>query len=114
MELRGMKKNKHLTRRVFVCALALGITSCLSGCSIFKSVSKKADINDCDFEEESDQESRSEKNVFESERENQKQLSEYVSQTGKTSKAPKKKKFSAGDTFLMSDKAKEIYANTER
>lgn len=83
------------------------------GCSTFKNGKKEryTDLND-EFDEEDRNKAKEKERVFDSEREKQSQLSEYLAQTGRSSKA--KKKVSSGDTFLLSDKAKEIYANTER
>lgn len=65
------------------------------------------------FEEVEKNDEEEDASVFDSERKKQKEMSDYVAQNGR-SKDSKKKKISNGDTFLMSDKAKEIYANTER
>ena len=54
-----------------------------------------------------------ENDVFNTEREKQNELSEFLAQNGRKSKT-KKSSVHPGDDFLLSDKAKEIYANTER
>ncbi len=106
--------SQRLTRRSFCTALMLGLLCNAIGCSYFKSFTKKDKEEDYAFEEDEDAENEEEKkSIFDSERKKQKEMADYVAQNGR-SKDSKKKKISAGDTFLMSDKAKEIYANTER
>lgn len=84
------------------------------GCSVLKNRKKRGDAGEEFEDEETECEDRDSEqtSIFDSEREKQSQLSEYAARTGRTSK--EKKKISKGDTFLLSDKAKEIYANTER
>lgn len=54
-----------------------------------------------------------EKTAFDSARDEHENLAEYVASAGR--KNPKEKKeIDPGQTFLLSDKAKEIYRNTER
>ena len=99
-------------------ALSVALIACLlgaaSGCAIFDKKSD-GDAKISEFEddaEENEKNKDSEPTVFESERKKQSDMSEYVSAFGRKSKT--KKEVSPGQTFLMSDKAKEIYANTER
>ena len=71
-----------------------------------KETARDEEFETDEFEEEE------ESSVFDSERKKQRELSEFVADTGRSSKS--KKKVRRGDDFLLSDKAKEIYANTER
>ena len=100
-----------ITRRALclqtVCALAALGTLSLSGCSIFKGKTQEKDVDE--FEEFAEEED----SVFESERKKLSETSEFVAQNGRKSKS-KKTAVRPGDDFLLSDKAKEIYANTER
>ena len=51
--------------------------------------------------------------LFDNQRSDQEKMSEFAASAGR--KDPKEKKnVSKGETFLLSDKAKEIYAHTER
>ena len=60
-----------------------------------------------------DEKAVAEHSAFENERDNQNRMSDYVASAGRQN--PKEKKsVSRGETFLLSDKAREIYANTER
>ena len=101
------------TRRNFCLFLTFAFFHSTVGCSLFKSEKKGrcSDFSD-QFDDEDQNQVTEKENVFDSERDRQSQLSEYLAQTGRSSKT--KKKVSSGDTFLFSDKAKEIYANTER
>lgn len=107
-----------IDRRSFLTLLSAGLFITLNGCSTFKGAKKNKDKGrDPEFEEDEELGGNTEeqdRSVFDSERDKQTKLSEYVAENGRSSKDKKKKKISAGDTFLMSDKAKEIYANTER
>lgn len=51
--------------------------------------------------------------AFDSQQEDQNRMSDYVASAGRQN-PNEKKKVSGGETFLLSDKAREIYANTER
>lgn len=58
-------------------------------------------------------EKEKEESVFDKESENQNELAKFAASAGR--KDPnEKKKVSKGQTFLLSDKAREIYENTER
>lgn len=112
----NMKKDNNRSRtesrRAFCLAIASVAFFGVAGCSTFKGKHKEhADAADFEEDEEVEEDGGKE-SVFESERKKQSDLSEYVARTGRSSK--EKKKASAGETFLLSDKAKEIYANTER
>lgn len=71
-----------------------------SGCSLFKGKEES------EVKKENDA-------VFEAERDKQSDLAEYTASAGRAD-PKKKKKIHPGQMFLLSDKAKEIYANTER
>lgn len=114
-----MKKERFssvCSRRSF-CLQGAGILFLLTmanqvGCSTLKGKKKsKDDVSD--FEEDEDSDSDEEESVFDSERKKQNELSDFVAQNGRKSKS-KKSTVRPGDDFLLSDKAKEIYANTER
>jgi len=90
-------------RRFFSTLLGASLIPCVCGCSTTKSQKKKKNE---EFEEEESDADDARK------RDQSSELSDYVAKTGRGSK--EKKKLSKGDTFLMSDTAKEIYANTER
>ncbi|MDD3587641.1 MAG: hypothetical protein PHQ75_10710 [Thermoguttaceae bacterium] len=86
--------------------LMIGLLVCTSlvlassGCSTFKG--KKKEVA-----------TEKEKTAFDTAREEHANLGEYVASAGR--KDPKEKKeVDPGQTFLLSDKAKEIYRNTER
>ncbi len=100
------------SRRNFCLFLAFALVSSTIGCSTFKNSKKENSSHFDDKLKDEAQQTTEKERVFDSERARQDQLSEYVAQTGRSSKT--KKKVSSGDTFLLSDKAKEIYANTER
>ena len=108
---RDTYRSRTESRRAFCFAIASVAFCAVAGCSTFKSKLKRND-DAADFEEDEEVEDGEKETVFESERKKQSDLSEYVARTGRSSK--EKKKASAGETFLLSDKAKEIYANTER
>lgn len=73
----------------------------VSGCAMFSK------------DKSSDDKKAAEGSVFESQRSEEGKMSDFVASAGR--KNPKEKKnVSLGETFLLSDKAKEIYANTER
>jgi len=100
-KLESKSNESRISRRRFCLAfLGASLIPCVSGCSTTKSQKKKKSE---EFEDE-DEDSKK--------RDGGSELSDYVAQTGRGSK--EKKKLSKGDTFLMSDKAREIYANTER
>ena len=95
-------------------ALIAGLLGASSGCAIFNKKSGD-DAKIAEFEEETAENESgkdSEENFFDSERKKQSDMSDFVSSFGRKSK--NKKTVDPGQTFLMSDKAKEIYANTER
>lgn len=88
--------------------ISIFLFSC-PGCSIFKGATRESDNSSVAFsEDKTEDESDS---FFETERKKQKELAEMVANTGSQNK---KRKVRRGDDFLLSDKAKEIYANTER
>ncbi len=76
-----------------------------TGCAIFKR-EKKSEIEPAEV-------SKKESNAFETERNQQSELSDYVASAGRAD-PNKKKKATRGETFMLSSKAKEIYENTER
>lgn len=106
-----MRKKSTLLNTITRCFVYLMICEFIfggvTGCSLLRKSKKNNEsvcITDLDM---------SEQNFLNCESEKQSAvLSEYVTQISRSSK--EKKKVSVGDTFLMSDKAKEIYANTER
>jgi|BioPla2DNA2_1021312.scaffolds.fasta_scaffold13551_3 arsenate reductase-like glutaredoxin family protein len=101
------------SRRNLCLLLTFALIFTTTGCSTFKSIKSNLSNHGNEFEVGAEvKEEEVEKSVFDSERERQTKLTEYVAKTGRSSKS--NKKLSNGDTFLMSDKAKEIYANTER
>ncbi|MBQ6826602.1 MAG: hypothetical protein IJO46_01200, partial [Thermoguttaceae bacterium] len=94
-------------------AISLALLSvCLlgasSGCAHF---SKKTDPNAkiSEFEEDSEsvEDNGAKETVFDTERGKQSEMSDFVSSFGRKSKT--KRTVDPGQTFLMSDKAKEIY-----
>ncbi len=102
------------SRRVFflqaLVASLLTLVLPISGCSTFKGKrEKERSVHEFDNEERTG----AEKDVFSSEREKQSELSEFLAQNGRKTKT-KNSLVRPGDDFLLSDKAKEIYANTER
>ncbi len=107
---KGYAYFSKIPRRSFYFFLLATFFSFQIGCSTFSS-GRKERISDFDDGRQKKNE-ENHKNVFASERTRQSQLSEYMAQTGRSSR--EKKNVSTGDTFLLSDKAKEIYANTER
>jgi len=99
---------------VLTAALASCLLGASSGCAIFNKKSNN-DAKIAEFEEDSEDVGKNEDaetSVFDSERKIQSDMSDFVSSFGRKSK--NKKEVDPGQTFLMSDKAKEIYANTER
>ena len=97
-----------------IVALIAPLLGASSGCAIFD---KKSDGDSKIAEFEDDAEKKevgddAEATAFDAERKKQSGLSDFVSSFGRKSK--EKKEVDPGQTFLMSDKAKEIYANTER
>lgn len=107
---RYLISNRVSRRRFFELLLVASSSLSLGGCATFKSKKNRKEVSEFE-EDEENKEEPNEQSVFESEREKQSELSKYVAKTAKTEK---KKKIKSGDTFLLSDKAKEIYANTER
>ena len=106
--------NVHFRNVALIAALIAPLLGAASGCAIFDKKSdgdsKISEFED-DAEENADAED-SDGSVFDAERKKQSGMSDFVSSFGRQSK--EKKKVDPGQTFLMSDKAKEIYANTER
>lgn len=95
------KKTGHGSRSgILVILLLAGIMIFSSGCSLFKGDRETGEKKEND-------------SVFASEREKQSDLAEYTASAGRAD-PKKKKKVHPGQMFLLSDKAKEIYANTER
>ncbi len=102
---------------LLVAALSVCVLGAASGCAVFGKKSPREPSAVAEFEETEESEKSSETadkdaSAFETEREKQSGLSDFVSQFGRKSKT--KKEVDPGQTFLLSDKAKEIYANTER
>ena len=104
-----LRYSKNIKEGVSFILFFLVVFSCTS-CSIFKGAARDSDSSSVALSEDDEEENDSD-NVFESERKKQKDLAEMVAKTGNQNK---KKKVRPGDDFLLSDKAKEIYANTER
>lgn len=106
-------------RRQFLLKASLFFTSLLlvlpAGCSAFRGKKKKSVKNDAEFEEavEDGLSEDAEISIFETERKKQSELSKFVAQNGKKTRNDQTT-VRPGDDFLLSDKAKEIYANTER
>ena len=95
-------------------ALIAALLGASTGCAIFNKKSD-GDAKISEFENDAEENAKnedSEDSVFDSERKKQSDMSDFVSSFGRKSKT--KKNVDPGQTFLMSDKAKEIYANTER
>ena len=110
--------NDTQTRRQFCRAITLAIAAsalvATAGCSVFKGKSKVTDDQSNAFDVDEDEEDESEKeDVFAKERKKQREMSDFLAENGRDSKS-KKSKVRPGDDFLLSSKAKEIYANTER
>ncbi len=110
----NIDQNRNFHNAILVATLASCFLGSSTGCAIF---GKKSDNETkiSDFEEDSEENGKpegSDENVFDSERKKQSEMSDFVSSFGRKSKT--KKEVDPGQTFLMSDKAKEIYANTER
>ncbi len=93
----GMNAFQSLLVILCVTCILIGQT----GCSFSK---KTADTEDNKEKEQS---------IFEKERENQSSLAKFAASAGREN-PNEKKKVSKGQTFLLSDKAREIYENTER
>lgn len=103
MKIRSQKsKMSHFIpfKKILGSLLLIGIVLfTFNGCALFGE--KKSQKNDIDVEMAKDKKSEEE------------DLGEYVASYGRSD--PKaKKKIDPGQTFLFSEKAKEIYANTER
>jgi hypothetical protein len=92
-------------------ASALALLS-FTGCSTFNGKKKNKD-HAGQFEEDDEPDLDDGQSIFDSERKKQNELSAFVAQNGRKSKS-KTSTVRPGDDFLLSDKAKEIYANTER
>lgn len=105
LRLRSLEK---ITKGVSTILIILFLLSCPS-CSIFKGTTHDSEKSSAEFSESEIEDEPG--SVFDSERKKQKDLAEMVAKTGSQNK---KKKVRPGDDFLLSDKAKEIYANTER
>lgn len=106
--------NRPLRNVVSTAAIIFCLLGSTTGCAIFGKKSNN-DAKISEFEEDSketDQNKDAETTAFDSERKKQSDMSDFVSSFGRKSNV--KKEVSPGQTFLMSDKAKEIYANTER
>ena len=106
--------NKKFRNAVLFATAATCLLGATNGCALFGKKNEK-DVKISEFEEDSEENAKnadSEGSVFDSEREKQSEMSNFVSSFGR--KSQDKKAVAPGQTFLMSDKAKEIYANTER
>lgn len=96
-----LRRRFHPTGRIFLIIVLLTSFFVFSGCATTKNK----------HEEEFEQEK--EASIFDKERENQNDLAKFAASAGR--KDPnEKKKINKGQTFLLSDKAREIYENTER
>jgi hypothetical protein len=106
--------NTNIRNAALSVAIIAGLLGASSGCAIFdKKSDGDARVSEFEEDEERDEKSQGkEDSVFDSERKKQSDMSNFVSSFGRKSK--NKKEVDPGQTFLMSDKAKEIYANTER
>ncbi len=89
-------------RRFFSTILGASLILGACGCSTTKSQKKKNE----EFADEDEDDDSSKK------RDQDSDMSDYVAKMGRGSK--EKKKVSRGDTFLLSDKARQVYENTER
>ena len=112
-----LRDSTKLHRRAFCSLLTFaafnyGVLG-LSGCSAFKSQKKKDSSRDEEFEIDEDEDQDDERSVFDSERKKEKEMSDFLAENGRKS-GSKRGKVRPGDDFLLSSKAKEIYANTER
>lgn len=107
-------ENRNFRNVVLIAALTSVFLAASSGCAIFGKKNND-DAKVSEFEEDpekSENSGDSDVSVFDAERKKQSEMSDFVSSFGKKSK--NKKEVDPGQTFLMSDRAKEIYANTER
>ncbi len=89
-------------RRFFSAILGASLILGACGCSTTKSQKKKKNE---EFAEEDEDDAPKK-------RDQDSDMSDYVAKMGRGSK--EKKKVSRGDTFLLSDKARQVYENTER
>ena len=106
--------NANFRNAVLSAALLAGLLGASSGCAIFDKKSD-GDAKISEFEDDAEEKETAQDadaSAFDEERKKQSGLSDFVSSFGRKSK--EKKEVDPGQTFLMSDKAKEIYANTER
>lgn len=89
----------RIFRHFLILAFVFGLFS-TSGCAMFGKKESKPDA-------------ASEQEVFEKERSEQEKMSDYAASAGRTN--PREKIVAdKGQTFLLSDKAKDIYNNLER
>ena len=80
-------------------ALCAAFLFLFGGCALTQKTEPKEDAVQAAFEAQRSQESR---------------MSSFVASAGKKKGSESEKPGGSGDMFLLSDKAKEIYANTER
>jgi hypothetical protein len=109
-----LSANVRLRNVALIAALIAPLLGESSGCAIFDKKSD-ADSKISEFEDDAEEKEAAQDadaSAFDEERKKQSGLSDFVSSFGRKSK--EKKEVDPGQTFLMSDKAKEIYANTER
>ena len=90
-------------RRFFSTILGASLILGACGCSTTKSQKKEKNEEFADEDEDDDSSKK---------RDQDSDMSDYVAKMGRGSK--EKKKVSRGDTFLLSDKARQVYENTER
>ena len=112
-----MKNNQESpTRRRFCQTLTFmllgGAVFTATGCSVFKGKEKGVEQSEAFEIDDKEEEGEEKEDVFAKERKKQREMSDFLAENGRDSK--KKSKVRPGDDFLLSSKAKEIYANTER
>ncbi|MGI5831569.1 MAG: hypothetical protein ACOX6D_03420 [Thermoguttaceae bacterium] len=91
-----MKTQVHAT--LFLCAVLLLLSG---GCAVFRQQGAAKSDN------------ATTEALFESQREQGSKMSAFVASAGQKNRK-EKKPVTEGEAFLLTDKAKEIYANTER
>ena len=80
--------------------------------TFFKGKEKGVEQSEAFEIDDEEEEGEEKEDVFAKERKKQREMSDFLAENGRDSK--KKSKVRPGDDFLLSSKAKEIYANTER
>lgn len=102
-------------RRAFLGAVLGGFCAVgLSGCALVDKFSfkKYKTVEKVEKTEKAADAAKVDKKVFDTESDEQDEMADLVSETGRGGK--EKREIPPGETFLLSDKAREIYANTER